>query len=132
MASTHAAAFAQSRPWTVQEFSDLLSNRFTHHVGNADSFALFQVIAQEAELLTIATHPTSQRQGLARQRMSDWHSVARDLGATRAILDVASDNLPAIALYEHCGYRPCGLRKGYYLLENNKKTDAVVMECSLT
>ncbi|WP_170327153.1 GNAT family N-acetyltransferase [Ruegeria arenilitoris] len=131
LAQTHAAAFTQSRPWTDREFADLLDNRFTHVVGNTESFALFQVIADEAELLTIATHPSHQRQGLALKSMREWHAKARNLGATRAFLDVASDNSPAIALYEQCGYTPCGLRKGYYLRENAEKIDAIVMECNL-
>ncbi|MCG7520150.1 GNAT family N-acetyltransferase [Ruegeria sp. Ofav3-42] len=131
LADTHAAAFTQSRPWTAEEFADLLSNKFTHVVGNAKSFALFQVIADEAELLTIATHPDSQRQGQARKRMQEWHSKAKVLGATRAFLDVAADNLPAIALYTHFGYRPCGSRKGYYLRENNQKIDAILMDFPL-
>ncbi|WP_170402636.1 GNAT family N-acetyltransferase [Ruegeria arenilitoris] len=131
LAYTHAAAFTQSRPWTDQEFADLLDNRFTYVVGNAESFALFQVIADEAELLTIATHPSHQRQGLALKTMQEWHAKAQNLGATRAFLDVASNNYPAIALYERYGYTPCGLRKGYYLRENAEKVDAVVMECNL-
>lgn len=132
LALTHAAAFTQSRPWTAQEFADLLDNRFTHLVGGAESFALFQVIADEAELLTIATHPDHQRQGLALRRMEQWHATARNLGATRAFLDVAADNDAAIALYARCGYTPCGRRKGYYLRENTGKIDAIVMECDLT
>ncbi|WP_170467078.1 GNAT family N-acetyltransferase [Ruegeria arenilitoris] len=131
LAKTHVAAFTQSRPWTADEFAGLLANRFTHVVGNAQSFALFQVIADEAELLTIATHPTLQRQGMALARMREWHAQAAELGATRAILDVAADNLPAIALYDLCGYRRCGLRKGYYPRENNQKIDAIVMNFSL-
>lgn len=131
LAHTHAAAFTQSRLWTDREFAELLENRFTHVVGNAESFALFQVIADEAELLTIATHPNHQRQGLALKSMQEWHAKARYLGATRAFLDVAADNLPAIALYKRCGYTPCGLRKGYYLRENAEKIDAIVMECNL-
>ncbi len=74
MASTHAAAFTQSRPWTAEEFADLLANQFTHALGNAKSFAVFQVIADAAELLTIATHPNHQRQGLARITMLDWQA----------------------------------------------------------
>ncbi|MFY2823628.1 GNAT family N-acetyltransferase [Ruegeria sp. MALMAid1280] len=132
LAHIHAAAFTQSRPWTDQEFTDLLGNRFTHVIGNTESFALFQVIADEAELLTIATHPSRQRRGLALKSMHEWHATARKLGATRAFLDVAADNHPAIALYERCGYTPCGLRKGYYLRENDGKIDAIVMECDLT
>lgn len=131
LAKTHAAAFTQSRSWAAVEFADLLNNRFIHIVGNTQSFSLFQVIGDEAELLTIATHPDVQRQGLARACMQEWHSKAKALGATRAFLDVAADNLPAIALYEHSGYRACGLRKGYYLRENNQKIDAIVMESAL-
>ncbi|WP_170506893.1 GNAT family N-acetyltransferase [Ruegeria arenilitoris] len=132
LAHTHTAAFTQSRPWTESEFSDLLTNRFTHVIGNADCFALFQVIAGEAELLTIATHPNRQRQGLALRLMQDWHAKAKALGATRAFLDVAADNHPAIALYQRCGYTTCGLRKGYYLREKAEKIDSVVMVCALT
>lgn len=131
LAETHAAAFTRSRPWTAEEFADLLSNRFTHVVGNAKSFALFQVIADEAELLTIATHPDAQRQGLASKRMQEWHSQAKALGATRSFLDVAADNLPAIALYTRFGYRSCGSRKGYYLRGNNQKIDAILMDLPL-
>ncbi|WP_170789745.1 GNAT family N-acetyltransferase [Ruegeria lacuscaerulensis] len=132
LAGTHAAAFTQSRPWTEAEFNDLLQNHFTHVVGNEHSFALIQVIADEAELLTIATCPQMQRQGLARARMEEWHALAKTLGARRAFLEVAQDNAAAISLYETCGYRPCGLRRGYYVRENNQKIDAVVMECDLT
>lgn len=131
MASTHAAAFTQSRPWTADEFTDLLENRFTHSVGDARCFALFQVIAGEAELLTIATHPRFQRQGLALRCMGRWHQQAAALRAIRSFLDVASDNKAAITLYDRCGYRQCGLRKDYYLRKNGDSRDAIVMECRL-
>ncbi|WP_082677505.1 GNAT family N-acetyltransferase [Ruegeria profundi] len=132
MASTHAAAFTRSRPWTAEEFSDLLANRFTYAVGNACCFSVFQVIADEAELLTIATRPNHQRQGLALRCMQDWQARARQLGATRAFLDVATDNEPAIALYKRCGFAPCGRRKGYYMSENGTKIDAIAMARMLT
>lgn len=128
LALIHAAAFTQSRPWTADEFADLLANRFTHSVGTSQSFALFQVTAGEAELLTIATHPLHQRQGLARQCMSIWQARAVELGAQRAFLDVAEDNSAAIALYEDCGYAPCALRKGYYARKNGINCNAIVME----
>ncbi|MES0826293.1 GNAT family N-acetyltransferase [Ruegeria sp. SCP11] len=129
LAHTHAAAFTQSRPWTAAEFADLLNNRFTHVIGNAKSFALFTVIADEAELLTIATHPDYQRKGLALCCMQDWQAKAKSLGATCAFLDVAEDNHPAIALYGRCGYVPCGRRRGYYPREKTGKIDAIVMAC---
>lgn len=131
LASTHATAFTQSRPWTASEFSALLGNPFTHVTGTAKCFALFQVIVDEAELLTIATHPTHQRLGLGLSCMDIWHAKAAQLGATRAFLDVAADNLPALALYQRCGYRRCGQRKGYYTRSSGEYCDAIVMERAL-
>ncbi|SDX12733.1 ribosomal-protein-alanine N-acetyltransferase [Ruegeria halocynthiae] len=132
MADIHAAAFTQSRPWNAVEFANLMANRFNHTVGDKHSFALIQVIAGEAELITIATHPDYQRRGLARRVMTDWHTKARVLGVSRAFLDVASDNLPAISLYQAFGYTPCATRKGYYRRENCHNVDAIVMECRLS
>ncbi|WP_170583123.1 ribosomal protein S18-alanine N-acetyltransferase [Ruegeria arenilitoris] len=131
MAETHGAAFTQSRPWTNDEFADLLASRFTHVVGNKTAFALIQVIGDEAELLTIATHPDHQRQGLGRACMQAWHDRAHDLGARRAFLEVASDNAAAIALYQSCGYARCGLRPGYYRRGKADKVDAILMERAL-
>ncbi|EEX08583.1 ribosomal-protein-alanine acetyltransferase [Ruegeria lacuscaerulensis ITI-1157] len=131
MAEIHAAAFTQSRPWTASEFADLTAGRFTHVLGKQSAFALFQVIGDEAELLTIATHPNHQRQGLARALMQGWQTRACALGARRAVLDVAADNIPAIALYQGCGYAPCGLRRAYYGRPGANNVDAIVMERTL-
>ncbi|MFC3118025.1 GNAT family N-acetyltransferase [Jhaorihella thermophila] len=83
-------------------------------MGNARSFALVRVIVDEAELLTIATHPDHRRRGLARAAMRDWMTRAAEMGARRAFLEVASDNLPAVALYESEGFAPAGMRRAYY------------------
>lgn len=131
MAATHKAAFTLSRPWSEMEFSDLLSNSFNAVVGDTRCFALIQVIAGEAELLTIATHPDHQRQGLAAQVMTDWHAQAASQGATRAFLDVAADNAAAIALYHKCGYAPLARRVGYYTRSTEEKIDAIVMQRGL-
>ncbi len=131
MAATHAAAFAKTRPWAAPEFESLLQGG-AFAVGNADCFALVRVIVDEAELLTIATHPTHQRQGLARAIMIDWQRAAGERGATRAFLEVAADNLPAIALYHLCGFQTNGIRPGYYRRDDGSKSDALMMTCSLT
>ena len=131
MGHIHAAAFTQFRPWSAREFADLLVRRFTHVVGDSRSFALFQVIAGEAELLTIATHPEHHRQGLARQIMGVWQIKAQRLGASRAFLEVAEDNVAAIALYNACGYTACGGRSDYYQRKDSPNVDALVMECRL-
>lgn len=132
MATTHAAAFLQARPWSAEEFASLLDQRFCHVAGDAQCFALFRVIADEAELLTIATHPDAQRQGRALACMSLWHDSARALGAAQAFLDVAADNHPAIALYTACGYLQSGTRTGYYPRPDGTACDAILMSRNLS
>lgn len=132
MAKLHAAAFTQARPWSAKEFSSLLDQRFCHLAGDAHCFALFRVIADEAELLTIATHPDAQRQGRAMACMSLWHDEARALGATHAFLDVAADNHAAMALYTACGYVQSGSRTGYYPRPDGAACDAILMSRSFS
>ena len=131
MASTHAAAFTASRPWSAQEFTDLLAARGVFCIGDARCFGIVRVIADEAELLTLATHPEHQRQGHARALMDRWMAQARQKGATTAFLDVAADNAAAIALYERSGFAETGRRKGYYARTDAPTVDAVLMQRSL-
>lgn len=127
MARIHAAADAQSRAWTVAEFSSLLADRSCITLGDARAFALVRVVLDEAELLMLATHPDHQRRGLARALMNRWHRHAQDRGALRGLLEVASDNRPAKRLYESSGYEVIGLRRGYYARPDGPAADAVLM-----
>ncbi len=131
MAATHAAAFVQSRPWRADEFAALLDSPLTFALGDARCFALVRVVADEAELLTIATHPDHQRQGLARREMARWQSAALARGAQTAFLEVAADNAPAQALYAACGFAICGTRPGYYARKEASAVDAVLMQRNL-
>ncbi|MCF6430767.1 MULTISPECIES: GNAT family N-acetyltransferase [unclassified Leisingera] len=131
MAATHAAAFTRSRPWRAAEFASLLDSPLVFAAGDARCFALVRVIADEAELLTIATDPAHQRQGLARRCMAEWESAVRDRGAAEAFLEVAEDNAPAQALYRAGGFAECGRRKGYYLRQGAAAADAILMRKAL-
>lgn len=131
MATTHAAAFTQSRPWTAAEFDDLLASPLVLAAGDARCFALLRVIADEAELLTIATHPDHQRQGLARACMAQWESRLIQRDVSEVFLEVAADNLPAQALYTCCGFARAGLRPGYYQRRGANAVDALLMRKAL-
>jgi ribosomal-protein-alanine N-acetyltransferase len=89
------------------------------------------VILDEAELLTIATHPGHRRQGLGRAALEAFESVARARGATIAHLEVAADNAAAIALYASAGYARSGLRRSYYRSADGTPVDAVLMAKAL-
>lgn len=131
MARTHAAAFTQSRPWRAEEFAALLEFPGTFATGDATCFALVRVIADEAELLTIATHPDHRRQGLARACMTAWMEEAAARGAVQAFWEVAEDNAAAIALYDVMGFVRGGQRPGYYPREDGPAADAVIMTRNL-
>jgi [ribosomal protein S18]-alanine N-acetyltransferase len=128
MAILHAAAFTQSRPWSADEFASLISSPLCFAIGDSRCFALVRVIADEAELLTIATHPDQARQGLALQCMTQWQDQVQRRGAVRAVLEVADDNGAARALYAKCGFEHCGIRRGYYSRTPLPAVDAIVLQ----
>lgn len=99
--------------------------------GDARCFALVRVVADEAELLTIATRPDQQRRGLARGCMAAWMAEAAARGAAQAFLEVAEDNAPARALYARLGFAETGRRRGYYGRDGAPAVDAIVMARAL-
>lgn len=128
MAACHARAFSgQGRAWSSKEFSDLLASAHVFAVHRPQSFALGRAVADEAELLTIATEPEHRRKGLGKETLAGFESVAASRGATRLFLEVSAGNLPAIALYISAGYKETGRRKGYYQTPQGRE-DALMME----
>jgi ribosomal-protein-alanine N-acetyltransferase len=129
MAEIHKAAFAPQRGWTVAEFRDLCTSDLVEFFALRDGFALVRTVAEEAELLTLAVHPTAQRRGNADSIITNWMANAR---AHTAFLEVAADNHAAIALYAKHGFVPCGHRKAYYSRPDGPPVDAVMMQVALT
>jgi len=128
MAALHAATFTTPRPWGEGEFAALLDMPGTFTVTKgAACFALGRVAADEAELLTIATAPTAQRRGLARQALADFEREAAARGASRAFLEVAETNHAARALYAAAGWGESGRRRAYYRQPDGVKLDALIL-----
>lgn len=140
LAAIHAMAFAgQERPWSKPEILALLADPIVEvHVAYREQrtpdgqraavgFALCRVMADEAELLTLAVLPDTRREGRGVSLLTACEEGARALGAIRLFLEVAAGNAAAGALYAHAGYRECGRRKGYYLRPDGSRDDAVVM-----
>jgi len=126
LAATHAAAFTDDRPWSAAEFAGLLSLPGVILTGDARSFVLGRVTLDEAEILTLATRPEARRQGLARARLKQFEQAAAAAGATSLFLEVAADNIAALALYQGAGFAPVGRRRGYYARPDGA-ADALVL-----
>lgn len=132
MAACHGRGFGEGgRPWSVGEFAGLLSSPHVFAVGDARSFALGRVIVGEAELLTLVTDPAHRRRGLARATLAAFETDAAARDATRAFLEVASDNAPALRLYRAAGYVERAQRRGYYARPSGRTVDAIVMQKGL-
>jgi [ribosomal protein S18]-alanine N-acetyltransferase len=134
MASAHAQAF--DKPWTAEDFEDLLDGEgvFGLLAAGEDPMGviLCRVAAGEMEVLTLGVPPWARRGGVGRALMDAALRLARQAGATRAFLEVDVDNAAAIALYERLGYRATGLRKSYYDRGPAGYADALVMRLDLT
>lgn len=129
MARLHARAFAgQMRAWSTAEFQSLIDSPLTFVTGDARAFALGRAIADEAELLTLATDPAHRRHGLARACLASFETAARAHGARRAFLEVAADNAPALALYHAAGYVQIARRAAYYDRATGPATDALILQ----
>ncbi|MEM9969406.1 MAG: GNAT family N-acetyltransferase, partial [Pseudomonadota bacterium] len=107
----------------------LLDSPYCHLSTVQNGFALWRAVAGEAELLTIAAHPTYQRRGIATKLMRQWMRAAQD-SATTAFLEVAADNTPATRLYAQFGFEIVARRSAYYK-RDDQKVDALIMRAPL-
>nr|WP_299847664.1 GNAT family N-acetyltransferase [uncultured Roseovarius sp.] len=129
MASLHARAFeGQGRAWSAREFTDLMSSSRVFTVGDARAFALGRVIADEVELLTLATDPDLRRQGLGRACLRAYETAAGAQGANMSFLEVARDNAAARALYLAEGYAEVACRACYYRRPDGGQVDALILQ----
>lgn len=130
LAAVHRAAFTTDRPWSADELHSLLESPHCHLTSEPHGFALWRAVADEAELLTIATHPDYQRRGVAAKLMQKWMTAA-SATAQSAFLEVAADNAPAIALYERHNFENVARRPRYYARPTTA-VDALVMRAPLS
>jgi ribosomal-protein-alanine N-acetyltransferase len=129
MAEVAAAIHAASgfdEPWSPASFAGLLATpgvagRLALADGEPAGLALWRVAADEAEILTVCTLPDRRRAGFGRALMEAATAASTTAGARRLYLEVAVDNVAAIALYQRLGFVRAGLRKGYY-----RRTDGAV------
>ncbi|GAA5064532.1 GNAT family N-acetyltransferase [Roseibacterium beibuensis] len=127
MSALYSAAFPDSRPWTATEIAALLNRPTTHAITAPHGFALIQVIAPEAELLTIVIDPAQQGQGLGRALLDKTLDRAATLGASCLFLEVDMTNAPALALYGSAGFEQAGHRANYYVKPDGSRSDALLL-----
>jgi len=131
LARVHAAAFTESRPWSALEFATLLDSTGVILRGDARSFVLGRLIADEAEVLTIATAPEFRRQGLAQSCLAAFLDALQKQQAQSVFLEVADDNHAAKSLYINNKFMNFGTRPNYYSRPDGTKVAAAVLRRSV-
>ena len=126
---------AYSHPWSRGNLSDSMAAGYQLQclVGGADVLGYFVAMAgyREVHLLNITVAPAHQRQGWARVMLDALAIWSRGQQAEWLWLEVRAGNTRAQQIYEHCGFAPVGLRKGYYPAGQGQREDAVVMNLRL-
>lgn len=117
LAAVHAQAF--ETPWSADAIAEVLAGpgAFALAVGEPGpvvGFVLCRRIADEAEILTLAVRPADRRRGLADLLLNKAMALAAFAGAQAMFLEVAEDNLAALALYAGAGFVDVGRRTAYY------------------
>lgn len=81
----------------------------------------------EADVLTMGVVPMHRGQGIARELMARITQWAINQGSIAMMLEVKTDNVEAISLYESLGYTKLNIRKDYF----GNGLDALVMRKEL-
>ncbi len=93
-------------------------------MGYLSATALFET----ADINHLGVWPSYRRQGIGAALIRQLMETLKGTECHRLMLEVRSQNLPAIGLYQKMGFVAVGLRRGYY---TNPKDDALLMDCLL-
>lgn len=122
-------------PWSADDYFGELGKAHARlavaAAGSANdqivAFISYWVVADEIQLLKLATALAWRRQGIALQ-LVDW--MLAEAATTRARLvtvELRARNFAALRVYHYCGFSEKYVRSGYY----SDGEDAVVMELEL-
>ncbi|MCV7282010.1 ribosomal protein S18-alanine N-acetyltransferase [Mycolicibacterium flavescens] len=119
-AELEAQLFPGDDPWPERAFLAELSAKHIRYVAARDGDKLvgYAGIARlgrkkpyEYEIHTIGVDPAYQGRGIGKRMLTD---LLEPVGDGAVFLEVRTDNVPAIKLYESFGFVNVGLRRRYY------------------
>ncbi len=110
----YAACFPDKKQkWTANDFADLKKSG-CDIIASQNSFIVWRTIADEAEIISIGVAPIARRTGTASALMQIMEHDAKQNGVKTIFLEVDELNIPAISLYQKCGFTNAGIRPHYY------------------
>ncbi|MBN9412891.1 MAG: GNAT family N-acetyltransferase [Candidatus Paracaedimonas acanthamoebae] len=135
-ATLHASAFDCA--WSKNEFEVLLTVNpgvFGFKAVSSEEqlcgFILLQYIIDDAEILTLGVSKNCRQQGIGKELIKTTIKKLFIKGAKRLLLEVSEYNKEALLLYKSLNFKAYGRRKNYYLLNDKKQADALLLEIKL-
>lgn len=113
-------SFPLQENWSAQAWTDELSSPDACVMVNTDAdgailgVAAFRCVADMADLNRVIVHPDARRQGVGAKLILAGLDWAQASGADRMLLEVRTDNLPAVSLYKSLGFDEISQRRDYY------------------
>ena len=121
-------------PWSAGQYREEISAPTRLFVVALDDASIvigyagvFAPGGAEADVLTVGVVPQHRGQGIARSLMARITQWAIAQGSIAMMLEVKTDNVEAISLYESLGYSKLNVRKDYF----GSGLDALVMRKEL-
>ena len=113
----------KKQKWDANDFADLKKSG-CDIIASQNSFIVWRVTADEAELISIGVAPIARRTGTGTALLQLMERDAKQAGAKNIFLEVDEANFPAISLYQKNGFTNIGTRPHYYDNGNN----AIIMK----
>ena len=126
VAAIERSAFSQ--PWSEKAFLESLANKYAYFLvaeeqaanstGDETDIIMgyvgMYISFEEGEITNVAVAEMFRKNGTGEALIKRLLADAHMLGVTRIVLEVRASNGPAIRLYEKCGFKEIGIRKGFY------------------
>lgn len=118
-------------PWSRSMFASELAKPSSICLGafdlETDALVGYLVISRYVDawhVMNVAVAPEHRRRGIAHSLLDRLFELTAGRGHRGYTLEVRVSNVEAIALYERLGFKPRGVRRGYY---TDNREDALIM-----
>lgn len=118
-------------PWSRSMFASELAKpssiclgAFGLETGELVGYLVISRYVDAWHVMNVAVEPAQRRRGVATALLERLFELTRGRGRRGYTLEVRVSNTEAIALYERLGFKPRGVRRGYY---TDNREDALIM-----
>jgi ribosomal-protein-alanine N-acetyltransferase len=119
-------------PWSKSQFEEEINSKFAKYFclkidGKIVGYIGIWQVLDEGHITNVAVLKNYRKNGFGKKLIDKLIEYAKENKLIFLTLEVRITNIPAINLYEKCGFVKVGIRKNYY--ENS--TDAILMTLEL-